>query len=232
MQQLFKGYLPTNNKQPIMKCKDYKTLSDVEDLSEYAGLLADNVVLIDIDDYDQSEILMNIVEDLQLNCRVYATTRGKHFIFFGGNIKKCGTHLKLAIGIEADIKVGNHNSISVLKYDNKLREIIYDIDSDEEYSEAPDWLMPVKSKIDFNNLGDGDGRNQTLFNYILTLQAHEISNDDIISAINKYAGNFIEHQVSHISENTLFLFSIQRLDIFSLDIWVLLDGNMGYLDII
>ena len=189
MQQLFKGYLPTNNKQPIIKFKDYKTLSEVEDLSEYAGLLADNVVLIDIDDYDQSEILMNIVEDLQLNCRVYATTRGKHFIFFGGNIKKCGTHLKLAIGIEADIKVGNHNSISVLKYDNKLREIIYDIEVNEEYSEAPDWLMPVKSKIDFNNLGDGDGRNQTLFNYILTLQAHEISNDDIrtaITLINKY----------------------------------------------
>ena len=189
MQELFKGYLPTNNKQPIIKFKDYKPLSEVEQLNEYAGLLADNVVLIDVDDYDQSEILMDIVEELQLNCRVYATTRGKHFMFYGGNINKCGTHLKLAIGIEADIKIGNHNSISVLKYDNKLREIIYDIAADEEYSEVPDWLIPVKTKIDFSNLGDGDGRNQSLFNYILTLQSAEISNDDIktaITLINKY----------------------------------------------
>jgi putative DNA primase/helicase len=189
MQELFKGYLPTRNKQPLIKFEKAAPLSDVVDDPEYAGLLADNVILIDIDDYEQSEILMDIVEDLQLNCRVYATTRGKHFMFYGGNHDRCGTHIKLAIGIEADIKIGAHNSISVLKYDNKLREIIYDIEEHEEYEEAPDWLLPVRSKVDFLNLGAGDGRNQTLFNYILTLQSAEISNDDIktaITLINKY----------------------------------------------
>ena len=189
MQELFKGYLPTVGKQPIVKFKDASPLNEVRHLGEYAGLLAENTVLIDIDDYEQSEILMDIVEDLQLNCRVYATTRGKHFMFYGGKHNKCGTHLKLAIGIEADIKVGKHNSISVLKYDNKLREIIYDIESYEEYEEAPDWLLPVKTKVDFTNLADGDGRNQTLFNHILSCQSAEISNDDIktaIGLINKY----------------------------------------------
>ena len=189
MQELFKGYLPTVGKQPIVKFKDAAPLNEVRHLGEYAGLLAENTVLIDIDDYEQSEILMDIVEDLQLNCRVYATTRGKHFMFYGGKHSKCGTHLKLAIGIEADIKVGKHNSISVLKYDNKLREIIYDIESYEEYEEAPDWLLPVKTKVDFTNLADGDGRNQTLFNHILSCQSADISNDDIktaIGLINKY----------------------------------------------
>ena len=189
MQELFKGYLPTVGKQPIVKFKDASPLNEVVHLGEYAGLLAENTVLIDIDDYEQSEILMDIVEDLQLNCRVYATTRGKHFMFYGGKHNKCGTHLKLAIGIEADIKVGKHNSISVLKYNNKLREIIYDIEVDEEYEEAPDWLLPVKTKIDFFNLEEGGGRNQTLFNYILTLQSTGIGNDDIktaITLINKY----------------------------------------------
>jgi putative DNA primase/helicase len=110
-------------------------------------------------------------------------------MFYGGKHDRCGTHIKLAIGIEADIKIGAHNSISVLKYDNKLREIIYDIEEHEEYEEAPDWLLPVRSKVDFLNLGAGDGRNQTLFNYILTLQSAEIGNDDIktaITLINKY----------------------------------------------
>lgn len=189
MQELFRGYLPTKNKTPLKKFKDALPLSEVANLSEYAGLLADNVIVIDVDEYEQSEKLMNIVEDLQLNCRVYETTRGKHFVFYGGSIDKCGTHLKLAIGIEADIKIGDHNSISVLKYDGAERKIIYDIEPDEEYEPAPEWLTPVKTKTDFMTLEAGDGRNQELFNYILALQSAELSNDDIkttIKLLNQY----------------------------------------------
>lgn len=187
MQELYKGYIPTKGKVPTKKFKnaaDLLTKAEADSLAEYAGLLADNVALIDIDDYEQSEKLMEIVEELQINCRVAETSRGKHFYFYGlGNITKCGTHLKLAIGLEADIKVGDHNSISVLKYDGKERKIIYDIEPDEEYEAVPVWLTPVKSKTDFLRLGNGDGRNQTLFNYILTLQAAELSNEDIKTTI-------------------------------------------------
>lgn len=192
MQDLYKGFIPTKDKVPLKKFKDASdllTLDEAEKLSEYAGLLAENVILIDIDDYDQSEKLMDIVEALQLNCRVCETTRGKHFYFYGGNINKCGTHIKLAIGLEADIKVGNHNSISVLKYKGAKRKIIYDIEPDESYQAAPDWLIPVRSKTDFITLGEGDGRNQTLFNYILTLQSAGLANDTIkttIKLINDY----------------------------------------------
>ena len=189
MQQLFKNYLPTKNKSPLIKFKDAKPLSEVANLPEYAGLLDDNVIMIDVDEYEQSEKLMNIVENLQLNCRVYATTRGKHFLFYGGNIDKCGTHLKLAVGIEADIKVGDHNSISILKFDGKDRKIIYDIEPHEEYEPAPAWLTPVKTKVDFNSLENGDGRNQKLFNHILSCQSAGLSNNEIkeaITLLNKY----------------------------------------------
>ena len=189
MQELFRGYLPTKDKTPLIKFKDAKPLSEVEELPEYAGLLAEDVILIDVDEHDASERLMAIVEDLQLNCRVYETTRGKHFLFYGGTIDKCGTHLKLAVGIEADIKVGNNNSISVLKFDGKDRKIIYDIEPDEEYCECPAWLTPVKTKTDFTTLEKGEGRNQELFNYILTLQGAELNNDEIkeaITLLNKY----------------------------------------------
>ena len=189
MQQLFRGYLPTKNKSPLIKFKDAKPLSEVANLPEYAGLLAENVIVIDVDEYEQSEKLMDIVEDLQLNCRVMATTRGKQFFFYGGNIDKCGTHLKLAVGIEADIKIGNHNSISVLKIDGKDRKIIYDIEPDEEYEPAPAWLIPVKTKVDFNSLESGDGRNQKLFNHILSCQSAELSNEEIketIKLLNQY----------------------------------------------
>lgn len=192
MQELYKGFIPTKDKVPKIKFKDGKNLinkAEADKLPEYAGLLADNVIVIDIDNYEQSEILMNIVEDLQLACKVTATTRGKHFYFYGGNIDKCGTHVKLAVGLEADIKIGNHNSYTVLKYADKERKTIYDILPDEDYQKVPAWLTPVKTKTDFTTLGAGDGRNQELFNYILSCQTAELSNDEIIEAItllNKY----------------------------------------------
>lgn len=200
MIDLFKGYVPTKNKECMMKFKnvsasDLMSYDQVKSLPEYAGILAESTILIDIDDYDESEILMNIVDDLQLRCRVYKTTRGKHFLFKNTNKfdeyiqSTCKTKTKLAIGLNSDIKVGCKNSYSVLKFDHKEREILYDIFDDEEYEEVPKWLLPIKSNIDFLTLESGDGRNQALFNYILTLQSNDFSVDeakDCIKIINKY----------------------------------------------
>ena len=200
MQQLFKGYVPTKDKKCLMQFKnksstDLKTLREVENFSEYAGILDESVVLIDVDDFEQSEKLMQIIEDRQCNCRVYETTRGKHFFFMnvGGLgeylIDKCGIGKMLACGLYADIKVGCKNSYSILKFKNKERKIIYDIDEDEEYESVPKWLIPVNSKIRFLDMDDGDGRNQALFNYILTLQSNDFSIDEareVLKIINTY----------------------------------------------
>ena len=74
MNELYKGYIITKNKKSIMSYKDSNNLlsyEDVKDLEEYAGVLADDVVLIDVDDMEQSKKLFNIVEDLQLLCKIY-----------------------------------------------------------------------------------------------------------------------------------------------------------------
>lgn len=198
---LFRGYVPTENKECQRKFKGVKklqTIDEVSRLSEYAGILADDTILIDIDDFEQSEILMDIVEDLQLRCRVYETTRGKHFLFKNKNKKgeyiqkRCKTKKpgeKLACGLDSDIKVGCKNSYSVLKFNGVEREIIYDIFEDEEYEEVPKWLTPIKTNMNFLNMEEGDGRNQSLFNYILTLQSFDFSIDEAretLRIINKY----------------------------------------------
>lgn len=75
---LYRGYVPTKNKEPQMKFKRGQkllTLNEVEDLPEYAGVLDSNTILVDIDDHDSSEVMMNIVEDLQLDCKVIQTSR-------------------------------------------------------------------------------------------------------------------------------------------------------------
>ena len=165
-------------------------LREASQHDEYAGILNDNTVLIDVDDYEQSEILMRIVEDKQLACRVYETTRGKHFLFKNNDrVEKNWTKKTLACGLQSDCKLGSHTSYSVLKYGGKDRPIIYDIFSDEEYDPVPKWLLPVKAKADFISMDEGDGRNQSLFNYILTLQSSGFSKDEAkecIRIINDY----------------------------------------------
>lgn len=201
MQELFRAYVPTKDKKCLMKFKnvdtsELQTYEQIKGLSEFAGILADSTILIDVDDFDQSEILMNIVEDLQLRCRVYKTSRGKHFLFNNKNDTDeyiqptCKTNTMLACGITCDIKVGCKNSYSILKFDNKPREIIYDIFENEEYEDVPKWLLPInKRNIDFLNMEAGDGRNQALFSYILTLQSQDFSIEECkecIKIINKY----------------------------------------------
>ena len=194
MTELFKGYVPTRNKKCQMAFKNKSseellTYGQVKSMSEYAGILADDIILIDIDDEKQSDILLKIVEDQELLCRVYKTTRGKHFLFKRGNVDRCGTHKKLAIGIESDIKVGCSNSYSILKYKGQDRLIIYDILPDEDYMEVPKWLTVVTHSMEFLEMTEGSGRNQSLFNYILTLQSNDFSIDEAretIRMINKY----------------------------------------------
>ena len=171
--ELFRGYIPTKNKRATVKFKDTKALEfeQVATIDEYAGVLNDDTVLIDIDDKAQSDILMDIVEELQIDCRVYQTTRGRHFLFRNdGRIKKCATGATLAVGLHSDIKVGV-NSIEVLKFNGQERFVEWDIDENHEYAVVPKWLLPVKATTDFLSMTEGDGRNQALFNYILTLQS-------------------------------------------------------------
>ena len=177
MYKVFKGYVPTRGKKCLVRFKnrrsqDLYSLEDVEKMPEYAGILADETVLIDIDDFEESEILFRIVQDKKLKCRVYETTRGKHFLFQNSALETCKTHTRLACGLNADIKLGRRNSYSILKFKGKNRKILYDTD---DYEILPKWLNPVNSRLDFLCMEEGDGRNQALFNYILTLQSNDFS---------------------------------------------------------
>lgn len=189
---LYKGYVLTKGKESIEDIKGvkkFKTLEQVKDSPEYAGVLANNVIMIDIDDMQQSEILMKIVEDLQLDCRVYQTKRGRHFLFKNSGVEKCGTNKMLAVGLKADIKVGGKNTYEVIKIAGEERFIEWDTEVEGEYSELPKWLHPVNSKYNFLEMEEGEGRNSSLFGYILNLTTAGFTKQesrDCIELINKY----------------------------------------------
>jgi poxvirus D5 protein-like len=191
----FKGYVLTKNKKCIEKFKgrtSFKSYDEVKSESEFAGILAENTILIDVDDFEQSEILFNIVKEKQLCCRVYKTTRGKHFLFNNSDLVNSNrTHATLALGIIADIKIGKRNSYSVLKFADKERPILYDTTGKKEKAgDLPKWLFPVKTSTDFIDLEAGDGRNQALFNYILTLQSFDFSVEEARESI-KLTNEFV-----------------------------------------
>lgn len=172
--------------EPFKNVDTFKTYDEVQQYDEFAGILAEDTILIDIDNKAQSDDLMNIVQALQLKCRVYETTRGRHFLFKNSNVDKCSTKSTLAIGLLADIKIGSKASYEVLKYEGVEREKSYDTG---DYESLPVWLLPIKGGKKFDDLVEGDGRNQAFFNYILTLQSAGLGIEDIrtcIRLINRY----------------------------------------------
>ena len=192
MNEFIKGYVPTCKKKCLEKFKgrtDLKQYNDVKGLDEYAGILKDDAIIVDFDDPKQAELALKMIDELELKCKIIKTTRGIHCYFKNKSIDKNSTGIKLACGLTADIKCGSRNSYAVLKYNNEERKIIYDKFEDEEYQEIPKWLYPIRCNTDFLTMEKGDGRNQALFNYILTLQSNGFSKDEAtecIRLINKY----------------------------------------------
>ena len=191
MNTLYRGFVPTSQKRATMPFKDKTasdllTLEEAQKFSEYAGILADDTVLVDIDDGEQSRILLDIVRLKELKCKVLATTRGAHFLFKTSHPMQNRTHCKLGVGLTADIKGGGRASYEVLKYNGKEREVLYD---SGEYEVLPKYLYPIKTNMNVLDLAEGEGRNNALFSYILPLQQNEFNMEECrecIRVINEF----------------------------------------------
>ena len=180
MDRLFRTYVKTRNKRCTQKFKDRNdlmTLNQARELDEFAGIIKEDVVLVDFDDETQAKIALDIIQEENLNCVVVKTTRGIH-VYFKANSRtqSCRTKASLACGLKADIKLGSRNSYAICKFNGISREIIHDC---ETLDEIPNYFIPLKNDIDFVNMENGDGRNQTLYNHILTLQSLGLSKDEI-----------------------------------------------------
>lgn len=188
---LYRGYVPTKNKQAIMSFKDKTSaellsLEEAQKCDEFAGILSDDTVLVDIDTEKETEILLNIVKSLNLKCKVLKSRSGGHFLFKINRPMPNRTKVHLGIGITADIKGCGRASYEVLKIDGKERELLYDTG---EYQLLPRYLYPVKTNMDVLDLAEGEGRNNALFSYILPLQQNDFTVEECrecIGVINEF----------------------------------------------
>lgn len=185
---IFKGYVETKGKRPKLSIKnidEFYTIDEVSDFKEYGGVLEDDVIMVDLDDNDSASILDEIIHELGINCYKLRTSRGMHFYFKNTDVITNSIHKKTAIGMTVDQKLGTKNTVVPLKLNGRKRKLI----KSDTIDPLPSWLKVIDRVPDFFNLEKGDGRNQLLFNYILTLQRHSIPKEDIretIKIINDY----------------------------------------------
>jgi putative DNA primase/helicase len=144
---LYRGYIKcTSDKKAAQPFKDGEpllTLEEAQKLDNYAGVLADNAVLVDLDDSGHAERLKRIVDAYDIKCRIVRTSRGMHFVFFCNDQLTNRNHLETAIGLIADYKYGVNPCYEVLKTNGKEREVLADPDMIQT---IPRWLYPKSEK--------------------------------------------------------------------------------------
>lgn len=187
---MYKGYLKGNGKHAASKFKDGAKLLSYHTARKedsFVGILDDEYIMVDIDDIAEAETLLDIIEDKNINCSVLETTNGMHFYFKGYDITANKIKWFSNIGILCDYKLGIRNTADPLKIDGKTRKWLRKC---TDHDSLPSWLYPYNKKNpNLTKMGEGDGRNDKLFTYILKLQSQGMAKNDIketISIINNY----------------------------------------------
>lgn len=188
-------YIILDGKTPTHGFKDgqgTKTWDEVKDFDNVAVIVPKGYVVLDFDTTADAEIMLKIVDALDLKTRVMKTTRGIH-CWFKAQEESPKNFIKnrLAVGIYCDRKAGGRNAYVKIKQDGKAREWIRKVKA-KDMDVVPKWLSSVSSpsgKFQFKGMGDGSGRNQELFNYIVYLQTKGFTRDEIkktVAIINDY----------------------------------------------
>lgn len=200
---MIENFVLANGKHPS---KDMRPLG----ISEYTAaknvclMLPSEVIVLDVDDKQQSDTLLKICDACELSVRVIETTRGKHFYFrnniYSKKLKSSAKH-PTSIGIEVDVRNGaqaKKEQVAIcVKLDGVDRPILRDV-ALESLSEFPDWLMvfPVRGTNhalpEIFGMCEGDGRNDTISKFIRGLIIRGLENETIrkcLLIIDKYVLN-------------------------------------------
>lgn len=182
-------YIILDGKSPTHNFKDgngAKTWEEAKDFDNVAVIVPEGYVVLDFDTTADAEIMLRIVEALDLKTRVLKTTRGIHCWFKSPEESpKNFIKNRLAIGIYCDRKAGGRNAYVKIKQDGKAREWIRKVKA-EDMEVVPKWLTSVSApsgKFQFQGMGEGSGRNQELFNYIVYLQTKGFNREEIRKTI-------------------------------------------------
>lgn len=188
-----KGKSSGDGKAPVSKIKGINKILSFEEAEKhqcFGGVLNAGFIDISFDTDDLSQKFWDMAEVNNWNCLILENEKNNHIHSFWkntqGKIKKSGADVKLAVGLIADIHQG----------DTYIPLRVHGIDrfppsfEPDDIDEVPDELLPVKTDICLLNLREGDGRNESLFKYILVLQGIGLDPEQIRTVL-KNTNRFI-----------------------------------------
>lgn len=199
-----------DNKTPVEEISaGGHPLDEVKDFDNIGVLIPEPFIVLDFDNAEDAKIAHDIIVSENIKCKIMQTTRGYHFWFKSAKPWKNFVKSRLAIGLYADCRSWGKTSYVVIKQKGKWRDWIKDTPLDE-VEEVPIWLNPVVNGDNFKNMSDGDGRNDSLFRYILTLQRRGFKVEEVkttLNIINDYVlkDSFTSEEMSLIMRDEAFI---------------------------
>ncbi|MGF3114766.1 DNA primase family protein [Facklamia sp. P12937] len=207
---IYKGYLKGNGKSSAIEFKGDDSVlvkyNTARRYDSFVGILSEDMLMLDIDSPEESDVLLDIIEDMKINCSVLETTNGIHVYFKAPeDLRTNKIDWWSPLGLQVTIKLGSRNTADPLKIDGETRSWYL---KSKRHDELPKWLYPMV-KINKNRdnnyidqISDGS-RNQDLFNYILKLQSAELSKQEIKETINLVNKYILDHPLDQREINTI-----------------------------
>lgn len=171
---------------PKHKLSDPKNYEDVKD-EQCLGILVDTpYVVLDFDSKDQFDVAKQIVQDQKLNTRIMESDRGGHIWFTNPTPLKNNVDINTPLTLQVDVRSHGKYSFVKVKKDGEWRNWLQ---FDEELDQLPQYLKPMHHEVELFRMKNSDGRNSTLFSYIITLTSAGLNKEtirDTFKLINDY----------------------------------------------
>lgn len=188
------------------KLKGKKKILSFEEASKnvsFGGLLQEDVIDISFDTEELSDQFWNMAERNRWNCLILENTSNGHIHSFWKKPSdwsfRDGKDKKTAVGLIADIHSGDTYIPLRVKGEDRFPPSFEPMVIDE----VPEELFPVNTQIDLLNLAEGDGRNDSLFRYILVLQGVGMDQETIIRVLNNVNDFILSDPLSQDELNTI-----------------------------
>lgn len=155
--KFYKGYTELHNKVPTSK---RKSRFIKQEWQEVGGYLADDYVLVDIDDATNVNLFFTIINDFHINCHVTESRHGIHAIF-----KKpfeqlaYGNRKETLTGVICDYKCSNNKGYERIIINGEQLPVINDCGNPDV---LPWLLYPFGRVRDLQQAQAGDGRHKIL----------------------------------------------------------------------
>lgn len=155
--KFYKGYTELHNKVPTSKRKSRFIKSEWQ---EVGGYLADDYVLVDIDDATNVDLFFTIINDFHINCHVTESRHGIHAIFKKPSEQLAyGNRKETLTGVICDYKCSNNKGYERIIINGEQLPIITEC----ENPDVLPWLLyPFGRARDLQQAQAGDGRHKIL----------------------------------------------------------------------